>query len=125
MIIPLNEDQPFPRLSFEYGFDDREAYEAELRGWRSHVTVEFENGDNFPVFFYDPVALTQELQRGEQWEIPCVAEPGMIVVPSITLENMKAAVARLVGEGFFTHFQPILPEEAKKRMNPIGNESTN
>lgn len=109
-VSPIFDTDPvtaFPRLVFDYGFDEREEFEAEARGFRSHVTVEFENGDCFPVFFYAPVTLQQELENGLRSNIPCVAEPGMIVVPAVTLKCMREAIARLIQEKFFEHLRPI------------------
>ena len=110
--LPIAPDSEFPRLNFlEYPFDEREAYEANARGRRSHVCVEFENGDRFPVYFYDPVALRQELEGMEMMEstsmAPHVAEPGMIVIPEITEHYMKNAVATLIKVHYFDHMRPL------------------
>lgn len=113
MDYPVTDTADFPRLHFEYGFDEREAFEAHSRGFRSHVTVEFENGDRFPVFFYDPITLAQDVEREASRGIPCVAEPGMIVIPEITLENMRSAVARVIAEGFFDHVRPVPKPESR------------
>jgi hypothetical protein len=123
--VPVFAESPgkeFPRLLFEYGFDEREAYEANARGFRGHVTVEFETGERFPLSFYDPVALQQEVQNGMKWGYVCVAEPGMVVLPEITIANMCAAVARLVTEGYFNYFRPLDNDAANKALNPTGNK---
>ena len=76
MIVPLQEHRPFPRLCFEFGFDDREEYEAELRGWRSHVAIEFDTGETFPLFFYDPGTLSQELGAAKSGISPALQSRG-------------------------------------------------
>jgi hypothetical protein len=106
MKISINDGHPFPRLVFEYGFDEREAQEAKDRGFRDHVFVEFENSVCFAISFYDPIALQQEVERGIVNGIPCVAEPGMIVIPEITLDYMRAAVRKLISENYFSNFKP-------------------
>ncbi len=111
----------FPKLRFLCGFDDRDADEALARGYRSHVFAVLENGDAFPVSFYDPVRLTQDLQSSIDCGIPYVAEAGLIVIPEITLANMQQAVTRLYKEGFFEAFKPVEPEAANKAVNPSGD----
>jgi hypothetical protein len=79
------------------------AFEAEAKGWGYHAEVQLSNGDRVRVAFCDPFVLTQDLERGE----PCVAIPGMIVVPKVTLEHKRRAV-RLLSEGdFFYELQSL------------------
>jgi hypothetical protein len=111
MKLPIDDNNPFPRLVFEYGFDEREAQEAKDRGFRNHVYLEFENSVCFQISFYDPIALQQEVERGAATGTPCVAEPGMVVIPVITLDHMRAAARQLILEGFFDSFRPISEQE--------------
>ncbi len=57
--------------------------------------------------FYDPVRLSQDLEEDAKFGHPCIAEPGMIVIPEITMERMNQAVAILVAEGYFSNLQPM------------------
>jgi hypothetical protein len=91
----------FPKLHFDYEYDDRLAYEVRSRGHLGGVTVELAEGSRHPVFFYDAVRLAQDLEEESRLGRPFIAEKGMIVLNEITLETMTAAVTALVKQGFF------------------------
>lgn len=97
-------------LHFEYGFNEQDAYEAKMRGYRSHVWVVMEDGSTYPVTFFDMNRLAQELSAEAQEGRPFFAEPGLIVVVEVTIENMEAAARRLVQDGFFEHRQLERPQ---------------
>jgi hypothetical protein len=101
------EQSVFPRLLFEYGFGEREQFEAKARGYLSHVIVEHASGAKYSVVFYDCVRLQQDLEYEVSVGRMCVADPGMIVVPEVTLENIRIAVERLTAEGFFDKLRPL------------------
>ena len=103
----LNGKQAAPRLVFNGGFDERAAFEAEARGYCAGVSVEFEDGRRFPVVFYDPVRLAQDLQDETEAGYPFISEPGLIIVADVTRANMEAAVAKLTRESFFDSFVPL------------------
>ena len=96
-----------PELIFEGGFDEREAVECRDRGYRSHVWVNLANGERYPVVFYDSVRLQQDLKDEEKSGSPFIAEPGLIVLPEVTRENMEKAVCRLADDGFFEALRPM------------------
>ncbi|MGJ5819033.1 hypothetical protein [Paludibaculum fermentans] len=99
----MNEES-LPRLLFPYGFDDNIAFEAEMKGVYYHAVVELPNKTRVRVGFYDAVRVAQDLERGDI----CVALPGMIIVPKITLDNMINAV-RALGKGdFFVNLQTLM-----------------
>jgi hypothetical protein len=100
-----------PQLKFEGEFDEREEMEARDRGYRSHVSVELSNGEQYPVVFYDVERLQQDLEVETKAGIPYIAEPGLIVLPEVTRKNMETAVCRLVEEGFFEALRPA-PQSA-------------
>jgi hypothetical protein len=91
----------FPRLVFKYPFDEAAAYDAEARGYLAYSSVELSNGARYPVVFYDPVRLQQDLEVEVSDGRAFIAEPGMIVVPEVTLDRMQAAIDRLFQDGFF------------------------
>ncbi len=91
----------FPRLVFKYPFDEAAAYDAEARGYLPYSSVELSNGARYPVVFYDPVRLQQDLEVEVGEGRAFIAEPGMIVVPEVTLARMQHAIERLLQEGFF------------------------
>jgi hypothetical protein len=54
-----------------------------------------------PVFFYDTVRLSQDLEEETKSGRPFIAEKGMIVVNDVTLANMMGAIRWLAKHGFF------------------------
>jgi hypothetical protein len=109
----LNND--FPKLIFEGEFDPREEMECRDRGYRSHVAVELENGERFPVVFYDAVRLRQDLDAEINLGNWCVAEPGLILLPEVTRLNMERAVNQLAEEGYFDSLRPLSLDAAATR----------
>lgn len=104
-----------PELIFEGEFDEREEMECRDRGYRSHVRVELAGGEQFPVVFYDAVRLQQDLADEAKSGSPFIAEPGLIVLPEVTRENMQKAVNRLAEEGFFETLRPVSHDPAIAR----------
>jgi hypothetical protein len=94
-------------LVFVRDFSEREAQEARDRGCLSHVLVEVDGQRLYPVFFYDPVRLAQDLTTSAEHGQSFIAETGMIVLPEVTIENMRDAVNALYKEGFFDHLIPV------------------
>ena len=94
------------RLVFEYGFNEQDAYDAEGRGYLSHVTVDLGDGGLYPVVFYDAVRLQQDIDEEAKFGTPYLATPGMIVLAKVTLENMEKAVLDLYRSGFFARLVP-------------------
>lgn len=92
-----------PKLRFLCPFGEQEAYEAEARGYWGHSLVELDGGV-VPVVFYDPVRLQQDLEEETKAGRPFIAEPGLVVVESVTLVNMQFAVQTLYEEKFFDDF---------------------
>ena len=97
-----------PRLSFPQGFDERDAVESEQRGYFGLAIVELPNGARVNVCFYDPVRLSQDLETVQESGDACIAEPGLIVIPSVTLEYMERAVQQLYAKGYFDGLTPIV-----------------
>src|SRR5262249_2127666 len=88
-------------------FDERAEWEMSARGYLSHATVELAAGQRYPVCFYDPVRLRQDVEMGAKSGEPCVAEPGLIVVPQVTREEIIRAVEYLADTGYFSHLVPL------------------
>jgi hypothetical protein len=107
----MTTEQLTPTLRFAGDFTDQDAFEASGRGYLSHVMVELGEGRLYPLFFYDVVRLQQDLQEGAAQGRPFVADPGMIVVEEITLENMRRAIQQLGNEGFFDYLTPITRDD--------------
>ena len=105
MIIPLRDDADYPRLVFVHDVDDRDIAPF---GYRGDVVVELADGETFPVYFYEPDAIREELDgRIKSGFGQFVAEPGLVVIPEITLAGMKSSVLELVEIGYFDHLRPV------------------
>lgn len=102
--LPSMESPPYPRLVFQVPLDDRTAFEIEQKGWCGIAAVELANGQQVPVFFYDPERLVQDLESEIKSGKACIAEPGMIVIPEVTISNMEKAVKQLSQGGYFSCF---------------------
>jgi hypothetical protein len=99
----------FPNIVFPNDFDERSELEMPMRGYLSHAFVEDKDGTRYSVYFIDPVRLQQDLEQYIKLGVPCLAEPGLIVLSDVTIENIKRAVNHLWKEGFFSHLKPLNP----------------
>ena len=100
----------YPRVVFHPSHDARSKEEMTDRGYVSHVYVVTKGERYFPVFFYDPLRLGQDLNQEIKLGRPFIAEPGMIVVPEVTLEAMTKAVEALYADGYFDHLVSVQTE---------------
>ena len=89
-----------PWVIWPEGFDERAAFETPLKGWLS-AQVELEDGCRYTVYFSDPSRLQQDLDEALKSGRPCFAEPGLIILPEVTVKTMQEAVQFLWKEGFF------------------------
>jgi len=94
------KSQNSPRVIFPAGFDERAAIETPLKGWLS-AQVELADGCRYAVYFSDPMRLQQDMDEAVQHGKPCFAEPGLIIVPEVTVQTIQDAVQFLWKQGFF------------------------
>ena len=92
-----------PTLTFTCELDERAEWEIEQKGFFEHAVVNLPDGGSVSVCFWDPVRLSQDLEMELTHGRKCLAEPGMIVIPKVTIDNMRAAVTELYASGFFKH----------------------
>ena len=104
------------KLVFEFGFDEHDEYEAESRGYRSHVWAELDDGSRHPLTFYDLTRLSQTLKDECSSGRSFFAEPGLVVVPVVNRANMEAAARTLASEGFFS--QKVFPTDLAQTVDP-------
>jgi hypothetical protein len=116
--------ETYPQIFGASKFDERAQAEAEARGYLSHVFVKQADGRLYAVVFYDCVRLTQDLEYEVSIGRMCVAEPGLIVLPAVTLANVVTAVERLSKEGFFASLIPVSDPDWDE-LQPIGSGSSN
>jgi hypothetical protein len=96
-----------PRLIFPEGFDARWESEMTDKGYLSEVIVQLEDGPRYQVNFIDPVRLRQDLDSETKSERPYYAEPGLIIVPEVTMQAIRRAVDGLWQDDFFDHLKPL------------------
>jgi hypothetical protein len=94
------------KLILPPGFDERAAQEMEWKGW-IRVAVEAIDGTRYPVYVSDPIRLQQDLQSATEQGTPWFAEPGLVVVPQLTLATLEQAIDGLAHDGFFNALRPI------------------
>lgn len=94
-----------PTLTFSCELDERGEWEIEQKGVFEHAVVRLPEGGSVPVCFWDPIRLSQDLETDLKHGGTCLAEPGMIVIPQVTVDNMRAAVEELYARGFFQYLK--------------------
>ena len=99
-----------PRVMFPAGFDERAAVETPLKGWLS-AQVELDDGCRYAVYFSDPIRLQQDVDDAVHEGKPCFAEPGLIIVPEVTVQAIQEAVQFLWKQGFFASLKTEQDEE--------------
>lgn len=95
-------------LSFTCDFDERTEWEIQQKGWFEQAVARLPDGSTVPVCFWDPVRLTQDLEADLKSGRSCIAEPGMIVIPEVTVKNMQAAVEELYNAGYFDRLKSLV-----------------
>ena len=76
---------------------DEYAWEVESKGWFSGARIRFE-GKDYILTFYDAVRLVQEIEA-EFLRGGVFFEPNLVVVKSLTRQNMEAAIDFLIRSG--------------------------
>lgn len=94
-------------VRFPEDYDERGEWDVERKGWLQGVEVELA-GERFPLFFYDPVRLAQDLEADGKHGRTVLAEPGLVVVAEVTRAAILRAVEELVRQRFFDHLKPVV-----------------
>jgi len=100
----MKQPQNSVTLSFNCEMDERAEWEIRQKGYFEHSSVILPNGKTVPIFFWDPIRLSQDLETNLRAGRACLAEPGMIILPEITVTNMKVAMEELFERGYFNSF---------------------
>ncbi len=98
---------PTATFHFPTDFDERAEFEMTLKGYLCDGFVELQDGRRFPVTFYDPVRLAQDVEASGSYGIPMLAEPGLVVIPKVTREAIERTIPELIEQRFFDHLKPI------------------
>jgi hypothetical protein len=94
-------------IEFPDWYDQRAEYEASCKGYLPDTVVLLADGTRFKLYFIDPVRLGQDLEADTEQGRPYLAEPGMVVIPEVTTEGIRKAVAGLFRDGLFQHLKPV------------------
>ena|SRR5579872_6206202 len=92
---------------FPEWYDARLEHETPSKGYLSDVEVRLEDGSRYRLYFIDPVRLAQNLEDDSQAGRAYYAEPGLVVVPEVTTQAVRAAVSGLFTDGFFRQLKPV------------------
>jgi hypothetical protein len=98
--------EPFA-VVFPDWYDDRAEFETPLKGFLNDVVVRLDDGACYQLFFTDPVRLQQSLQDEVNGGRGYYTEPGLVVLPEVTTESIRKAVAGLWRDGFFARLKPV------------------
>lgn len=82
------------KLVLPYDLTEQDLFEISHKGWLS-AEVETIDGRRFPVNFFDLVRLEQTIIDTLQQNVPCFTEPGIVVVPKVTLESINRCLVYL------------------------------
>lgn len=112
----------YPKLTFKYGWDERDEEETLMKGYRSDGIVQSSEGETYPVYFIDPIRLQQDLEAESELGTAFLAEPGLIILPEVSREAMENAVIKLWKQGYFKFFNPLkadVEEEVTEKTKVI------
>ena len=101
-----------PKLTFKYGWDERDSVETLMKGCRSDGIVCCPDGKTYSVYFIDPIRLQQDLEAEVEYGSPFLAPPGLIVIPELTRSAMENAVEQLWKQGYFDALKPLVEVES-------------
>ncbi len=88
------------KIKYPIEWDSYSEYEIECKGWLPGVELML-NDQIYQLTFYDPVRLAQDLADDIQSGKIAIVEKGLMVIPSITKENIIRAINQAVEEGYF------------------------
>jgi hypothetical protein len=87
--------------------DERAESEMTPKGHLSGLIVRLDDGSRYELNFINPVRLGQELTMDARAGTPYFAEPGLVVIPEVTLPAVRSTVERLAAVGFFRLLKPL------------------
>jgi hypothetical protein len=94
-------------IIFPEWYDARCEYETPAKGYLPDVEVRLEDGSRYKLYFTDPVRLQQTLEDDAALGKPYYTEPGLVVLPEVTMEAIQRAVPELVRDGYFRHLKSL------------------
>jgi hypothetical protein len=95
-----------PLVHFREVLDEYLWWEISQKGWYTGAVAELPGGKFYPLTFFDPVRLAQEMEAEVERGKPCLVEQALVVVPKITESAIRASAERLFLQGWFEHLTP-------------------
>jgi hypothetical protein len=96
----------YPKLIFPNEWSERAESEMFSRGYVDLI-VELAHGQRYQIVFYDPIRLSQTITSSFQNGDVVFAEPNLLVIPELTIDNIQKAIAELSKSRFYTYLKPI------------------
>lgn len=97
-----------PILSFTCDFDEKTAFDVEQKGCFEHAIAWLPDGRRVKVCFCDPARLAKDLESEQELGRNSVGEPGLIVIPRVTVKNMLGAIRELNHNGYFDRLSSLV-----------------
>ena len=97
----MKKDSPPPDVIFPEDYFGRREDETPYKGYLPEVVAKFADGSRYRLFFMDPIRLAQELADEASSGRPYFGEPNLIVLPKVTTEAVRRAIAELHLDGYF------------------------
>lgn len=98
-------DSEFPKLILPDLFDQRAYDETPQKGYLADVICELEDGRRFTINFYDPVRLQQDFELEKKRNF-YFAQPSLVILSEVTVQNAQKALKKLDEDGFFDRLCP-------------------
>jgi hypothetical protein len=99
--------EDYPLLSFSCEFDELAALDVEEKGFFDHAIITLSDGSRYRLHFFTPARLAYQLKVEQEIGNVCIGEPGLVIVPRVTVQYMKEAAKQLLREGCFAGLKPI------------------
>jgi len=107
-------EETTPTLRFTCDYDERTAWEVEQKGWFECAVAVMPNGLEIALSFWDPVRLSQEITDRARVGRVCFAEPGLVIVPTVTREHMEQAIKELGEAKYFDQLIALAQGDQKR-----------
>jgi hypothetical protein len=92
-------------IVFPEWYDERAEFETPDKGFLNGVVVRTAEGVAYRLYFSDPARLQQTMEDDAKRGRIYYTEPGLVVLPEVTTEAIRAAVAGLWRDRFFEHLK--------------------
>lgn len=97
----------YPKIRFHESFTEADREIMTNRGLVLSVTVEVSCVHRYDITVMDINRVVQEFDGNVSRGWPFFAEPGLIIVPEVTVDAINVAVNALYKRGFFESLKPL------------------